>query len=89
MTYTDEDHDRDLSRLRALLGGPDPFSHREGEGDVTFTRLDGLTVTFTNVRVDSIGPGAVSNGTIGVEDFDTDNITHVPFVESWEISYRY
>lgn len=72
-----------LARLRAKLTRTRP----EGEGDVTFTRTDGLKVTIENVRVDSVGPSAESKGVIGVEYFGSDKVTHVPFVESWEFTY--
>lgn len=63
-------------------------SHDEGEGDVTFTRTDGTSFTVTNVRVESIGPSAEARGVIGVEFFGSDRLIHVPFVQSWEITYR-
>jgi hypothetical protein len=58
---------------------------------VTFTRTDGHTVTFENVRVDTIGPSAENPGVIGVEfeDDDYDRLVHVPFVESWTIEYTF
>lgn len=64
------------------------MAHAEGEGDVTFTRLDGKTVTFNGVLVDSIGPTAANPGVIAVEFFDSDRVVHVPFVLSWEVDYR-
>lgn len=62
-------------------------AHAEGYGKVTFKRIDGHTVTFDNVRVDSIGPGAMPYGVIGFET-DTEDIVSVPFVESWTVEYR-
>ena len=59
----------------------------DGEGDVVFTRIDGRTVSFENVRVDSIGPSAEAPGVIGVEFFNSLDVVHVPFVESWVINY--
>lgn len=54
-----------------------------------FRRIDGRIVTLEAVRVDSIGPSAENPGVIGVEyDDDADRITHLPFIESWEIEYR-
>lgn len=76
--------DEAIANLRARLTGT---QYREGEGKVTFTRTDGRTVTIDNVRVDSIGPGAMTHGVVGVERFDTDEIVHVPFVETWEVTY--
>ena len=56
---------------------------------VTFTRTDGRTVTLDGVRVDSIGPSAENPGVVGVEfSDDPDRIVHLPFIESWEVSYR-
>ena len=75
--------DEALAYLRAKLSG-----HRVGEGDVTFTRIDGRTVTIKNVRVDSIGPGADNFGVVAVEFFGNDDVVHVPFVESWTINYN-
>ena len=69
---------------RELLNGP----HREGEGDVTFTRTDGRTLTIHNVRVDSVGPAASAPGVVSVEFFNSDKVRHVPFVESWEFNYN-
>lgn len=65
------------------------MAHQEGEGDVTFTRTDGKMFTIDNVRVDSIGPSADAPGVIAVEFFDSDRVVHVPFVLSWEVSYRF
>ena len=55
----------------------------------TFTLVDGKTLTFEHVNVDSIGPSAEHPGVIGVE-FMNDNmrIVHIPFVRYWEIEYR-
>ena len=61
----------------------------DGEGDVTFKRLDGKTVTFYNVRVDSVGPSAENPGVVGVEFYGNDELVHVPFVESWTFDYRW
>jgi len=72
---------------RELLSRLHNVSRPEGQGDVTFVRLDGHKVTLKDVRVDSIGPGAENNGVIGVEFFDSDRVVHVPFVASWEVSY--
>lgn len=63
-------------------------AHAEGEGDVTFTRTDGRTVTIENVRVDSVGPAGSNPGVVSAEFFDSDDIIHVPFVESWTFSYN-
>jgi len=69
---------------RELLYGPDPVA------TVTFTRTDGKTVVFDNVRVDSIGPSAENPGVIGVEfEDDHDRIVHVPFVAYWTIEYTF
>lgn len=74
----------DLARLRAeLTDSP----HRIGEGNVTFTRLDGFTVTIENVRVDSVSPVGAPGGVVAVEFFDSDRVVHVPFVQSWEFDY--
>lgn len=72
--------------LRAKLAGPIP--HREGEGDVTFLTTDRREVTIRDVRVDSVGPSATARGVVSVEFFDSDRVVHVPFVESWEFTYR-
>lgn len=76
--------DEALDILRAKLRGN---AHAEGYGKVTFKRIDGRTVTFDNVRVDSIGPGGMPYGVIGFET-DTEDIVSVPFVESWTVEYR-
>lgn len=68
---------------------PRARAHDEGEGDVTFTRTDGRTVTFKNVEVDSVSPAAVTAGTVAFNYFGTDKIVHVPFVESWEFTYNF
>ena len=70
---------------RELLG---QRPHDIGEGDVMFTRTDGRTVKIDNVRVESISPMGTNAGVVAVEFFGTDRVVHVPFVESWEISYR-
>lgn len=70
-----------LDILRRRLTEPVAVAH--------FRRLDGRIVTLEAVRVDSIGPSAESPGVIGVEyTDDPDRITHLPFIESWEIEYR-
>jgi hypothetical protein len=61
--------------------------YSEGEGKVTFTRTDGLTVEFDNVDYDSISAVATNNGVIAFNYFETDNIVHVPFVQSWVVTY--
>jgi hypothetical protein len=75
-----------LHRLRCILNGSVP----EVIATAVFHRLDGSTVVFDNVNVDSIGPSAEQRGVIGVEfDNDPDRVVHVPFVSHWEISYSY
>lgn len=71
---------------RELLRGPQ--GHREGEGDAIFTRTDGQTIKIENVRVDSVGPNASNPGVVSVEFLDTDKVVHLPFIQSWEITYR-
>lgn len=63
--------------------------HREGEGDVVFTRTDGTTVKFENVEVDSVTPMAEVGDVIGFNYFESDRIIHVPFVSFWEFTYKY
>lgn len=54
-----------------------------------FRRTDGRIVTLEDVRPDSIGPSAANPGCIAVEyNDDLDRVTHLPFIESWEIDYR-
>lgn len=72
-----------LRILRAKLTG-----HAEGEGDVTFLRTDGRKVVIRDVRVDSVGPSASAPGVVSVEFFGSDDVVHVPFVESWTFNYR-
>lgn len=67
----------------------EPLAHREGEATVTFCRTDGRKLVLDHVRVDSVGPNGVPGGVIGVEFFDSDEVIHVPFVESWTFSYRF
>lgn len=56
---------------------------------VTFTRTDDTTVSFENVRPDSIGPRCEAPGVIGVEfEDDYDRVVHVPFVKYWVITYH-
>lgn len=71
-----------LHRLRTALGvEPTAVAH--------FRRIDGRIVTLECVNVDSIGPSAANPGVIAVEYMDDlDRITHLPFIESWEIEYR-
>jgi hypothetical protein len=66
---------------RQLLSGKP-----EGIGDVTFTRTDGRTVKFENVKFDQIGPVATNPGVVTLELQDG-SLRHVLFVESWEITY--
>lgn len=75
-----------LRVLRVKLVGPIP--HQEGEGDVTFTTTDRREVTIRDVRVESVGPSGSARGVVSVEFFDSDRVVHVPFVESWEFTYR-
>lgn len=58
-----------------------------GVGTVVFTRTDGKTVSYSGVRVDSVGPSAENSGVVGVEFDGPDRLVHVPFVESWEFEY--
>jgi hypothetical protein len=74
--------DEALTYLRAKLTG-----YEIGEGKVTFRRTDGRTVSFDHVDYDSIGPRATNDGVITFNYFGTDDMEHVPFVESWTISY--
>lgn len=74
---------------------PEPLAEWEKEllrGDVatvTFTRTDGKTLSFDHVNVDSIGPSAENPGVVGVEfENDSMRVVHVPFVQSWEITYN-
>lgn len=70
-----------LEFLRSRLVDPVAVAH--------FRRIDGRIVTLEAVRVDSIGPSAENPGVIGVEyTDDADRITHLPFIESWEIEYK-
>lgn len=71
-----------LNRLRRSLGiEPTAIAH--------FRRIDGRIVTLEAVNVDSIGPSAANPGVVAVEyTDDADRITHLPFIESWEIEYR-
>lgn len=70
-----------LNLLRARLMEPVAVAY--------FRRTDGRVVTLENVNVDSIGPAAANPGVIAVEyTDDLDRITHLPFIESWEIEYR-
>lgn len=57
---------------------------------VIFTRTDDTTVSFNDVRVDSIGPRGENPGVIGVEfEDDHERIVHVPFVKFWTIDYTF
>lgn len=77
--------DEAIEMLRDKLYGN---AHAEGYGQVTFRRIDGHTVTFDNVLVDSISPSGMPYGVIGFET-DTEDIVSVPFVESWTVAYRF
>ena len=80
------DSDIALNRLRSLLfDGP---AHREGYGEVTFTRTDGKRVVLDNIRVDSVSPLAANTGVVCAEDED-ENIIHIPFVSHWTVDYRF
>lgn len=71
-----------IARLRRSLG-VEPIAI------ATFRRTDGKFVTLEAVNVDSIGPAAANPGVVAVEyTDDPDRITHLPFIESWEIEYR-
>lgn len=70
---------------RELMGKP---AHREGEGDVIFTRTDGQVVRIERVRVDSIGPNASNPGVVSVEFPDSSKVIHLPFIQSWEVEYQ-
>jgi hypothetical protein len=74
------DKDTNVRRLLTSLTAEDTAV-------VHFKRTDGKTVSFTGVRVDSIGPSAENPGVVGVEFVDTDRLVHLPFIESWEIEY--
>lgn len=70
-----------LDYLRRLLSPPVAVAH--------FRRIDGRIVTLESVNVDSIGPSAANPGVVAVEyTDDLDRITHLPFIESWEVEYR-
>lgn len=54
-----------------------------------FRRTDGHIVTLEGVNADTIGPSAANPGVVAVEyTDDADRVTHLPFIESWEIEYR-
>lgn len=70
-----------LNFLRSRLMEPVAVAH--------FRRIDGRIVTLEAVNADSIGPSAANPGVVAVEyTDDPDRITHLPFIESWEIEYR-
>lgn len=71
----------DLDRLRSkLLGRP--------VATAIFTRMDGAQFALSDVRPDSIGPGAEAHGVVGVEfENDADKIVHLPFIHSWQIEW--
>ena len=78
----DNDNTAALNRLRRSLG-------IEVTAIAHFRRIDGRIVTLEAVNVDSIGPSAANPGVVAVEyTDDLDRITHLPFIESWEIEYR-
>ena len=54
----------------------------------TFTRTDKVEVVVRDVDVDSIGPAGDNPYVIAVEFVESDRILHLPFIESWEISYE-
>lgn len=63
-------------------------AHAMGYGEVTFTRIDGRSVTVDNVRVDSVGTDYGLYGVVSMEVEGQDSPLHMPFIESWTVDYR-
>lgn len=82
--YRPMSHDEAVAFLRDSMRDESPIA------TAVFTRTDGETVTLDHVNIDSIGPSAERPGVIGVEfTNDADRVVHLPFIASWEISYRF
>lgn len=81
--------DRAIDALRAKLTGLYREPHEEGYGEIVCHLRDGRTLTFDNIRVDSVSPGHVGT-TWSVLEMETsdETIVHVPNVDYFTFDYR-